>query len=133
MMWNGTKPPDGWLLCDGKNGTPDLRDRFIVGSGKSYSLNNTGGQKDVKLSLDQIPSHTHKHFDTIWSECRNCFKGHTYRTKSQWGHKGSSDGDNYQYGYGSDSKGKATTGSVGNNRPHNNLPPYYALTFIIKK
>lgn len=133
MMWNGTKPPDGWLLCDGKNGTPDLRDRFIVGSGKSYSLNNTGGQKDVTLSLDQMPSHTHKHFDTVWSECRDCYKGHTYRSKSKWGNRGSQDSDNYQYGYGSDSKGKATTGSIGNNRPHNNLPPFYALTFIIKK
>ena len=43
IMFNSATAPSGWYLCDGNNGTPDLRDRFIVGAGNSYSLNATGG------------------------------------------------------------------------------------------
>ena len=43
IMYNSATAPSGWYLCDGNNGTPDLRDRFIVGAGNSYSLNATGG------------------------------------------------------------------------------------------
>jgi len=45
--------------CDGANGTPDLRNRFIVGAGSSYSPGNTGGADSVTLSTSQIPSHSH--------------------------------------------------------------------------
>jgi len=45
MMWSGSIAtiPSGFHLCDGTNGTPDLRDSFIVGAGKSYNPGNTGG------------------------------------------------------------------------------------------
>lgn len=59
LMFYGTTIPAGWALCDGTNGTPDLRDRFIVGAGKSYQPNATGGSNSVTLSTTQIPSHTH--------------------------------------------------------------------------
>jgi len=44
-MWKGTVGtiPSGWVLCDGNNGTPDLRSRFIVGAGGSYTPGDTGG------------------------------------------------------------------------------------------
>ena len=45
IMWSGVEVPEGWLLCDGTNTTPDLRDRFIVGSGTTYSVNDTGGEE----------------------------------------------------------------------------------------
>jgi len=35
--------PSGWQLCDGTNGTPDLRDRFLAGAGDTYAVNATGG------------------------------------------------------------------------------------------
>ncbi len=60
IMWHGSADdiPEGWALCDGENGTPDLRDRFIVGAGNAYTAKDTGGVKENTLS------HTH----TISSE-----------------------------------------------------------------
>ena len=62
-VWSGAEGaiPSGWYLCNGSNGTPDLRDRFIVGagSGSSYSIGNTGGSDTVTLSTSQIPAHSH--------------------------------------------------------------------------
>jgi hypothetical protein len=45
IMWSGSigSIPSGYVLCNGSNGTPDLRDRFIVGAGNSYSVGNNGG------------------------------------------------------------------------------------------
>lgn len=71
-LWSGSVDniPDGWALCDGQNGTEDLRDKFVVGAGNSYAVNATGGNasQNVNLSgstgattltVDQMPSHTH--------------------------------------------------------------------------
>lgn len=61
QMWSGTIAtiPKGWQLCDGTNGTPNLRDRFVVGAGDSYETGNTGGANTVTLTTSQIPSHNH--------------------------------------------------------------------------
>ena len=59
MMYTGSTAPSGWAICNGQNGTPDLRDRFIVGAGSAYSIGNTGGQNSVTLTVNQIPAHTH--------------------------------------------------------------------------
>jgi hypothetical protein len=49
ILWSGSvvSVPDGWALCDGENGTPDLRDRFVVGAGDSYEAGTTGGAASV--------------------------------------------------------------------------------------
>ena len=62
-MWSGVADaiPSGCLLCDGSNNTPDLRNRFIVGAGSSYSVGNTGGSDSVTLTTAQMPSHNHGH------------------------------------------------------------------------
>jgi hypothetical protein len=61
IMWSGSiaSIPAGWLLCNGTSGTPDLRDRFIVGAGSTYAVNATGGFATYSLSTAQLPSHTH--------------------------------------------------------------------------
>jgi len=66
LMYTGNSAPSGWAICDGSNGTPDLRARFIVGAGNgsgagnsNYSVNNTGGAEFVTLTESQIPSHNH--------------------------------------------------------------------------
>ena len=60
-MWSGesTAIPSGWHLCDGSSGTPDLRDRFIVGAGNTYKVKDTGGEASHKLTTSEMPSHNH--------------------------------------------------------------------------
>lgn len=45
LMWSGfiVAIPTGYVICDGTNGTPNLRDRFVVGAGSSYAVGNVGG------------------------------------------------------------------------------------------
>ena len=61
ILWSGAANaiPSGFVLCNGSNSTPDLRDRFVVGAGSSYSVGDTGGSANVTLSTSQIPSHAH--------------------------------------------------------------------------
>jgi hypothetical protein len=49
----------GWQLCDGTNGTANLTDKFVVGAGNSYAPNASGGNANVVLTTNQLPSHTH--------------------------------------------------------------------------
>lgn len=78
-MWSGATNavPSGWALCDGNNGTPNLKDRFIVGAGQSYAVGNVGGSitqtpsvwtnaagtginvAGTAITKDQMPWHTH--------------------------------------------------------------------------
>jgi hypothetical protein len=57
IIWSGSSAsiPSGWVLCNGANSTPDLRDRFIVGAGSTYAVGDTGGQN----SITAVPAHTH--------------------------------------------------------------------------
>src|SRR6056297_2288065 len=61
IMWSGliTSIPTGWGLCDGSNGTPDLRNRFVVGAGDQYDRNDIGGSDTVQLTEGELPSHSH--------------------------------------------------------------------------
>lgn len=127
VMWSGTvdKIPEGWQLCDGTNDTPDLRDRFIVGAGSSYTTGDIGGLNSVKLTVDQMPSHNH----IAQSKFDKHSRIYNFNTKY-------SDGSNETLTFSSNSLGtmniSTTVNSTGGGAAHENRPPYYALCFIIK-
>jgi microcystin-dependent protein len=72
VMWSGNSIPTGWAECDGSNGTPDLRGRFIVAAGQSqatpvagdfnpnYSVNSTGGENRHVLTVAELAKHQHQ-------------------------------------------------------------------------
>lgn len=150
-MWSGTTSdvPSGWTLCDGSDGTPDLTNRFIVGSGGSYSTGDTGGSNQVQLSVDEMPSHGHTgSTDTSGSHSHGVRNdGSNYGTGtnlfSGWSSNYNDTADRsvqFTYSYGG---GDALTedgshshnisiNSSGNDQSHENRPPYYALAFIMK-
>jgi microcystin-dependent protein len=61
LAWSGSiaNIPAGFVICDGTNSTPDLRDRFIVGAGTTYAVDATGGANTVALTAAEIAGHTH--------------------------------------------------------------------------
>lgn len=61
LPWYGKSSdiPEGFALCDGTKGTPDLRNRFLVGAGSNYALGDTGGEDQVRLTNQQIGNHYH--------------------------------------------------------------------------
>jgi hypothetical protein len=151
IIWSGAVSaiPATWQLCNGTNGTPDLRDRFIVGAGTTYAVNATGGAANAV-----VVSHTHTATNTI----SNAAHQHLVVRNLEAGNEGSLNGSNYiarrgtfggDYSYdfassGSEanigltssaggSLGVATAVStVGSSAVNANLPPYYALCYIQK-
>lgn len=115
VMWSGAESaiPAGWVLCNGTNGTPDLRDRFIVGAGLIYNVGATGGSNSVTLTVDQMPMHTHT--DSI---------GLSYNNESSL---------TPAYGSGQCLAYNVPTNYTGGSKPHENRPPYYALCYIMKQ
>ncbi len=68
IMWNGSiaeaEALSNWAICDGANGTPDLRDKFVMGVGSSVNTSTatkgeTGGANSYTLALNQMPEHSH--------------------------------------------------------------------------
>lgn len=105
-MWSGSiaSIPGGWFLCDGANGTPDLRNRFIVGAGVlgvgvEYAVGATGGAKEVALTEAQLPSHTHVISATTVSAGGHTHTAtggnHTHFVVSNGGGSSSLSGSNY--------------------------------------
>ena len=140
IMWSGSinDIPVGWALCDGTNGTPDLRDRFIVGAGRKYNVGNTGGADRVTLTVAQMPSHNHGSGDLATTTDGS--HSHSYIRPSggisaESGdydiYRGIEDADTSSDGY-HDHDVTGNTGSTGGGQAHENRPPYYALCFIMK-
>ena len=88
IMWYGnlSSIPTGWKLCNGSNGTPDLRDRFIVGAGTSYAVGSTGGFDSVTLTSPQLPTHTHEYSSDTISESGAHTHTLTYSTTGDHNH-----------------------------------------------
>ena len=129
-MWSGTDVPEGWYLCDGTNGTPDLRDRFIVSSGNSYATGDTGGSNSVVLTTDQMPSHNHN----VAMSGEATFKTGGYGSYGSKDNVVSITEETNKYWYTSTASisGSCTCEETGGGKAHENRPPYYALAFIMK-
>ena len=138
ILWSGSigSIPAGYVLCNGSNGTPDLRDRFVVGAGTTYAVDAFGGSANAA-----VVSHSHTITDG----------GHTHTLRAY-----TSANEDVGYGLnlspaftdrviistgvdpgpsGRDTS-SATTGitvnSAGASGTNANLPPYYALCYIMK-
>lgn len=119
ILWSGSVAsiPTGWVLCDGTNSTPDLRDRFVVGAGSTYSVDDTGGADSVTLTTNEIPSHTHSYTDSyVLQSSLNPGIDIDFNATT-WNPNGLLN---------------KTTGSTGGGSSHENRPPYYALAYIMK-
>lgn len=132
VLWSGSigSIPAGWVLCNGNNGTPDLRNRFIVGAGSTYAVDATGGSADAI-----VVSHTHTATSVVTDP------GHRHGigvgvTQLQAGNNASQ----FQPNTFTDLSDFANTGitvattnaSAGVSGTNANLPPYYALCYIMK-
>jgi len=147
IMWSGLITadfPSNWKLCDGGNGTPDLRGRFILCAGHGSDLTNrliraTGGVETVALTLAQMPSHSHGVSATATTEGL-----HSHNV-------GVLNGSGYQSGYDGGYSGYNIFGTVqttqagshshtitvtessrGSSQAHENMPPFYVLAFIMR-
>ena len=138
-MWSGTIAtiPLGWYLCDGNNSTPDLRDKFIIGAtadssgaktNVTGSYTQTGGSKDATavshthtFTTDAGGDHTHQY--KTYGLGNNGLLGNAYNN-SDWGYAATNASGTHTH--------TGTTASTGSSGTNANLPPYFALAFIMK-
>jgi hypothetical protein len=129
LLWSGSigSIPAGFLLCDGTNSTPDLRDRFVVGAGSSYSVNQTGGSADAI-----VVSHTHTATVTDPGHV------HPFANPVVQLPLGSTATQLQAVTTGALLTGSAVTGitvanaTAGTSGTGQNIPPYFALCYIMK-
>jgi len=160
IMWSGSvdSVPAGWALCNGQTvntrTTPDLRGRFVVGAGTgavgltSRDPNARGGNETTTLTVGQLPVHNHNVTGTttsngehnhVYGDIFHSEKGGTVTVTSN---KGSGDTDHDNSGW-EISRNTAnagnhahtfnvTSGNAGSGESFSNLPPFYALAFIMR-
>jgi hypothetical protein len=123
-IWSGTAEsvPLGWMPCDGQDGRPDLRDRFVIGSSATYPIGSTGGSADAV-----VVAHSHSVTDP----------GHTHTLSAlgpdtAGGGSGMVGGPNFPAPYIDTSTTGISVDESGVSGVGANLPPYYSLLYIIK-
>ncbi len=157
VMWSGSSSniPAGWAMCNGENGTPDLRDLFIVGAGKKYQPAEKGGLERVKLSELELPKHHHSgstgsggDHNHVWNDDFRDWlyigQGHGgyhdpgthgavyWKNKGTWIPFNASGNIGQDTKYASAHEHGFSTSDVGADKHHENRPPYYAMIYIMK-
>jgi len=136
IMWNGTPSniPTGWALCNGANGTPNLTDKFIVGAGSTYGYGATGGTKDATLvshnhtvsgSVSSNGAHSHT-FVVGTTGLVGSNNGQAQTANSYSGTANTSSVGNHSHSW------SGSIGSKGSSATNKNLPPYFALCYIMR-
>jgi microcystin-dependent protein len=143
ILWSGSvgAVPTGWALCNGSNGTPDLRDRFVVGAGNNYSVGDNGGsgsgtagQKQNITAVSANPNQTMSVTvaNHTLTESQIPSHRHSYNRGRSFGND---EGDLTGFTGGG---GAHSHGATLNNASHTHnttldvRPPYYALAYIMK-
>ena len=131
LLWSGSigSIPAGFVLCNGLNSTPDLRDRFVVGAGSSYAVDATGGSANAI-----VVSHTHTATSAVTDP------GHTHSYASSTFNCNQNTGQVQAGVTATGTTASNTTGitvattvaTAGTSGTNANLPPYYALCYIMK-
>lgn len=122
LIWNNLTAPSGWNICDGTNGTPDLRGRMLLGMGQgngltARQLGQTGGEETHALSTDEVPQHSHT----------SAIYGFSDYLKSAM-----LDGADCANPITGPLGGYKATNPAGSGTPHNNMPPFVSLNYIMK-
>jgi hypothetical protein len=128
ILWSGSvvSIPAGWLLCNGASSTPDLRDRFVVGAGSTYAVDATGGSADATL-----PTHTHT--NTVTDPGHFHSYDQATGTLPQSGSATPCFVSNASANTSTETTGiSVTIANAGTSGTNANLPPYYALCYIMK-
>ena len=143
IMWSGAVSaiPTGWLLCNGTNSTPDLRDRFVVGAGSTYAVDATGGAATVTLSEANMPAHNHSASSSSTSTVSDPGHSHTFAgvqpssgtgTSSRTSVPVTKSTSSATTGITVSTSTSTTIGNAGSGTAHENRPPYFALAYIMK-
>jgi len=128
--------PLNYHICDGTNGTPDLRDRFIVGAGSSYNLNTIGGTSTNILALNQLPNLADFLNKTIAVQGNNQVNGSNNLVSNlpirawSWEYFQKNEGNTHGYFKNAFATIPGTSNSFG--QPIENKPPYMALYWVMR-
>jgi len=137
VMWSGSlsEIPDGWALCDGTSGTPDLRDRFILSVSAGENPGGIGGSHSQTLSVANLPPHTHSFTtDPAGNHRHNvklCKDGSPSSSRQPSSVSEVANRDYYSE-YAGEHTHSGTTNSTGSGTPFDVRPRYYKLAFIMK-
>ena len=142
VIWNGASSniPQGWTLCDGTLGTPDLRGKFIIGANPVANQNtlysakevgSTGGSAITTINNNNIPAHTHPFNDSYYAEHNLSLTPGITIPRGNNNSPGSSaqDGNNTPTAFLSKTEFSSTNP---NSLSINLLPVYYTLCYIMK-
>jgi len=148
VMWSGSigAVPGGWALCDGTGGTPDLRNRFIVGAGDDYAVGANGGAQTHNhtitvdghaLTVAELPAHDHAMFANLANDTP--LSGATSVATRTSSSPGESEYNLTTGGATVPTLGLTAETGSGDAHTHtasaetaDSRPPYFALAFIMK-